>query len=142
MVAVVEPVRWDVLLLGARAAFLVVSFGIAAVAFIRWRRACERDAAHTAGQLASIAGRLAEIEDALARCEPRLQSLTEQAGVPPTQTTASAASANYQVAIRLARSGASAEELMSSCGLSRQEADLVARLHGPQRRPRKSAAVA
>jgi len=34
------------------------------------------------------------------------------------------------MAIRLARSGASREELMQSCGLSQGEAELVQRLHG------------
>lgn len=36
----------------------------------------------------------------------------------------------YEVAARLARSGASVDELMSNCGLSRHEAALLLRLHG------------
>jgi uncharacterized protein DUF2802 len=44
--------------------------------------------------------------------------------------SAAAVTPGYQVAIRLARSGASREELMSGCGLSRGEAELVHRLHG------------
>jgi hypothetical protein len=44
-----------------------------------------------------------------------------------------AASANpptYPIAIRLARSGASPEEIMQSCGITRREAELLKRLHG------------
>ena len=44
--------------------------------------------------------------------------------------TAATVTPGYQVAIRLARSGASREELMSGCGLSRGEAELLHRLHG------------
>jgi len=39
----------------------------------------------------------------------------------------------YPIAIRLARSGASAPELVSTCGISHSEADLVCRLHGAPR---------
>lgn len=37
--------------------------------------------------------------------------------------------AGYELAIRLARSGASVEELRASCGMTRGEAELVLRLH-------------
>ena len=40
-------------------------------------------------------------------------------------------SPGYQIAIRLARGGASREELMAGCGLTLAEAELVRRLHGP-----------
>jgi hypothetical protein len=46
----------------------------------------------------------------------------------PTQPDSSAPRA-YEVAARLARSGASCDELMSACGLSRHEAGLLLRLH-------------
>jgi hypothetical protein len=36
----------------------------------------------------------------------------------------------YDIAARLARNGADAEGLIANCGLSRQEADLMVRLHG------------
>ena len=131
----------DTVLLGARAAFLVFSFALAAIAFTRWRRAAERDTAHTSRQLAVILERLDRIDATLARSEPRLLALAEQLEETP-QSPASAAQSNYQIAIRLARSGATTAELMSGCGLSRQEADLVARLHGQRRSRAGQPAVA
>jgi len=131
----------DTVLLGARAAFLVFSFALAAIAFTRWRRAAERDTAHTSRQLAVILERLDRIDATLARYEPRLLALAEQLEETP-QSPASAAQSNYQIAIRLARSGATTAELMSGCGLSRQEADLVARLHGQRRARAGQPAVA
>lgn len=39
---------------------------------------------------------------------------------------------NYTLAIDLVRQGADATELMRQCGLLREEAELLVRLHGPQ----------
>jgi hypothetical protein len=47
-------------------------------------------------------------------------------------TAAAAPAPGYQIAIRLAKGGASREELISGCGLSIHEAELVHRLHAPQ----------
>ncbi len=128
------------LLLAGRAAFLVFSFIVAAITFTRWRRAAERDTAHTSLQMAAVLERLERLEALGARSEPRLAALGEQierrlaapAGSPQT----------YPIAIRLARAGAEPEELISSCGLTRREAELVARLHGRSsegRRPERPA---
>ena len=54
---------------------------------------------------------------------------------------AGATAPSYQIAIRLARSGAPREELMTSCGLTHQEAELVQRLHAPRRKPKLVAAT-
>jgi len=43
------------------------------------------------------------------------------------------AQSGYPIAIRLARSGASAQELVATCGISANEAELVCRLHGSPR---------
>jgi hypothetical protein len=50
----------------------------------------------------------------------------------PAAAPSQAPSPGYQIAIRLARGGASCEELMSGCGLTLAEAELVRRLHGPR----------
>lgn len=117
------------LLLAGRAAFLVFSFVIAAITFTRWRRAAERDTAHTSEQMTRVLERLERLEALAARSEPRLAALGEQL---ETHLSIGAGSAqmNYPIAIRLARAGAEPEELISSCRLTRQEAELVARLHG------------
>jgi len=50
-------------------------------------------------------------------------------------TPAGGASASaYELAIRLARGGAGVEELVSGCMVSRHEAELTVRLHGPPNR--------
>jgi hypothetical protein len=36
----------------------------------------------------------------------------------------------YDVATRLARNGASVDEMIANCGITRHEAELLARLHG------------
>jgi Protein of unknown function (DUF2802) len=125
------------LLLAGRAVFLVFSFFLAAVSFTRWRRAAERDTAHTAEQLTSVLGRLERLERLLAQNEPRLTALAEQME-SHFESAAGAARENYPIAIRLARAGAEPAELMSNCGLTRQEAELVARLHGRRKDTRGS----
>ncbi len=116
------------LLLAGRATFLVFSFVIATITFTRWRRAAERDTAHTSQQMAAVLERLDRLEAIGARSEPRLAALGEQIEMRLTAPAGSAQS--YPIAIRLARAGAEPEELISSCGLTRREAELVARLHG------------
>lgn len=48
----------------------------------------------------------------------------------------------YELAIRLAQGGASAEELCASCGMTRAEADLVLRLHRAGNSPASSRRLA
>ncbi len=56
---------------------------------------------------------------------------TSSADSPKTKTKSmtNAAPRGYEVAARLARNGASCEELMNTCALSRHEAELLVRLH-------------
>ena len=133
--------RLDVLLLAGRAAFLIFSFVLAAVAFTRWRRAAQRDTAASAANANLILERLAAIEATLAAHETRSAGLAEQLE-RYLHSGATGSSASYRIAIRLARGGASRDELMSSCRLTLQEAELVARLHGPQRSPHREPAAA
>jgi len=136
----------DMALLAGRAAFLVFSFAVAAIAFTRWRRLTEREAQHTASALrqalegiarleqssAGLAAQLSQLESQAAARDVELGALTErlQSLARPENTPSQS---NYDIAIRLARGGAQRDELMASCGLTRQEAELVARLHGPDR---------
>jgi hypothetical protein len=134
-------IPWDLLLVVGRAAFLVVSFLIATVAFTRWRRAAECDTQHTAQQTERVLERLSVLEGLLAAGDARVAALARQLEALAS-TPAPVASGGYQVAMRLARTGASREELMSSCGLTQQEAELIARLHGAAHRPREHSAAA
>jgi chromosome segregation ATPase len=141
----------DQALLIGRAVFLVFCFLIAALAFTRWRKASE----HTTDlffeqnntllkrlsameeQLAATQSQLAEARTEITTIATRTQSLAERLEDSEQRRTSAPAATtapSYQIAIRLAKSGAPREEIMSSCGLSRQEAELVQRLHGSQRK--------
>ena len=116
----------DVMMLIARAVLLIVAFVVAAFTFSAWRRATRLQAEQIASHWESLVGRLNALEtrlEAVAATATRIDERSER------QSHVSSPPADYQVAIRLARGGASREELVSRCGLSLGEADLVRRLH-------------
>ncbi len=130
----------DIALLAGRAVFLVFCFAFAAIAFARWRRASERQTTHFEEVSTVLTARLTQIEQAIGSLQRRLDEMAErQEGEGRRATSTATAAPSYQIAIRLARSGAPREELMSSCGLTRQEAELVQRLHAPARHPKLAA---
>lgn len=133
----------DVALLAGRAVFLVFCFVVAAIAFTRWRRASERLAERFAEANTALIARLTDIEDALGAVHRRLDEMAERQEGEGRRAGAAAgpAAPSYQIAIRLARTGAPREELMTSCGLTHQEAELVQRLHAPRRKPKLVAAT-
>jgi alkylation response protein AidB-like acyl-CoA dehydrogenase len=123
----------EFLLIAGRAVFLVFSFVLAAVSFTAWRRATQRQTAEVLSQSQLVLQRLAELE---ARLDATRSSICEL-GERIDRSAAPAAvqpppSPGYQIAIRLARGGATREELMSGCGLTLAEAELIGRLHGPR----------
>ena len=120
----------DFLLIAGRAVFLVFSFVVAAVSFTAWRRATRRQTAEVLAQSQLVLQRLAELEARVDAARSAVTQLGERLERPAAPAPSSAPSPGYQIAIRLARGGASREELMSSCGLTLAEAELVKRLHG------------
>lgn len=134
-------ISFDVALIAGRAVFLVFCFVLAAFAFTRWRRAVERNAERFAEQNTALLAQLANMEQSLAEAHRKLDALSEHREGESRRVVAGGASTpSYQIAIRMARSGATRDELMTSCGLTRQEAELVLRLHAPARTPRLAAA--
>jgi|SRR5580700_7906083 hypothetical protein len=120
----------ELLLIAGRAVFLVFSFVIAAVTFTRWRRGAQRSSEQLMLQNNLVLERLAAIEERVASANYRVTELaTQLQGELRATATTTDAQPRYQSAIRLAREGASRDELIASCGLSRQEADLVLRVH-------------
>jgi alkylation response protein AidB-like acyl-CoA dehydrogenase len=122
----------EFLLIAARAVFLVFSFLVAAISFTAWRRATRRQTAEVLSQSQIVLQRLAELEarvDATKSAVVALGERLERPGAAPAPSQSP--SPGYQIAIRLARGGASREELMSTCGLTLAEAELVRRLHAP-----------
>jgi len=121
------------LLLAGCGALMVCAFALAAVTFDGWRRATRRQSQHIFSHSESLLQQLTALDarvSATASALRRLDERMERQGQAGTQVRGPAPASGYQIAIRLARTGASREELMSSCGLSLGEADLVRRLHG------------
>jgi hypothetical protein len=122
----------DFLLIAGRAVFLVFSFVVAAISFTAWRRATRRQTAEVLSQTQIVLQRLAELEVRVDATRAIVTALNERLERPAGPVPAAhSPSPGYQIAIRLARGGASREELMSGCGLTLAEAELVKRLHGP-----------
>jgi hypothetical protein len=120
----------EFLLVAGRAVFLLFSFVVAAFAFNSWRRATQAQTDQVLHQTNTVLQRLAELEARVDATKITLSRLGDRLERPAPPAVANASSANYQMAIRLAKGGASREELMAGCGLSLAEAELVQRLHG------------
>jgi hypothetical protein len=122
----------DFLLIAGRAVFLIFSFVVAAISFTAWRRATRRQTAEVLAQSQIVLQRLAALEARVDATRSAVTALGERLDRPvAAPTAAQSPSPGYQIAIRLARGGASREELMSACGLTLAEAELVRRLHAP-----------
>ena len=120
----------EFLLVAGRAVFLLFSFVVAAIAFTSWRRAIQVQTAQVLSQTNTVLQRLASLEARVDATKTTISQLGERLERPALPPTGNGPSASYQMAIRLAKGGASREELMAGCGLSLAEAELVRRLHG------------
>jgi hypothetical protein len=122
--------------------FLLFSFALAAVAFTRWRRATQAHTAQLQANHEVVLQRLADLEARVAATNVAVSHLSERLERPQQLPSAPTTSVpGYQIAIRLAKGGASRDELISGCGLSINEAELVHRLHAPQAVPGKRASA-
>jgi alkylation response protein AidB-like acyl-CoA dehydrogenase len=126
----------DLILVAGRAMFLIFSFVLAAVAFTRWRQAMRELTGQAALQHSVVLQRIADLEARVDATNVSISKLGERIDRPQqlTSRTVAAPLPGYQIAIRLAKGGASREDLVSGCGLSIHEAELVRRLHAPQTR--------
>ncbi|HEY3786329.1 MAG TPA: DUF2802 domain-containing protein [Steroidobacteraceae bacterium] len=121
------------MLVAGRAVFLVFSFIVAAVTFSAWRRASVAQMQQVLAHQDLVLRRLADLEARLDATRTGIAELGERLDRPRhVASSAGAASPGYEIAIRLARGGATREELVSGCGLSLHEAELVWRLHAPR----------
>lgn len=130
----VSPV--DLLLAGC-GTLLVLVFAFAALAFEAWRRATRLQSQHLATHSQTLEQQLSALDarvNAAATAIRRLDERIERQAPPAAPAPGAPAAPGYQIAIRLARSGASCEELVGSCGLTLGEAELVQRLHGLKQR--------
>lgn len=114
---------------------LGLAVGVQAVNLARLRDSARRDVQRLFEQMDLTLGELRDVSTSLAGGleaigELRLRQEGGRAAPAPVPA-APVAARSYDIALRLARSGASREELMSNCGMSRHEAELAVRLHGP-----------
>jgi hypothetical protein len=120
----------------ARAGLLSIALLIFAFAFGRWRRAGRRDMQELFTQIQESRGQthsLAELAQQLAAQVAALQSRIEDR--QQLQLAAGGAVRGYDLALKLARHGADQEDIVSATGVTRHEAQLLARLHNPARSP-------
>ena len=131
----VETSSVELLLLVGRAVFLVFSFILATVAFVRWRRATLAQTEVVLANHTVLLRRLADLETRVDATNVTVSQLLERIRKPQQVASPTpVATPGYEIAIRLAKSGASRDELISGCGLSASEAELAHRLHAPQTR--------
>lgn len=124
----------EVVLMVGRAVLLLLAFAGFAWAFTRWRKAAESDTQRVFEQLDLILGELREVAAQVQANSTQAAPATAAADTAARFAIAPGAGPRgYEVAVRLAKNGASRDELMSSCGISRHEADLLLRLHGGKR---------
>lgn len=131
-----NPSLESILLVG-RATLLVGAFWVFALAFIRWRRTDERQSQELYARLERAFGELRSLHETVTVMNARLESMSERAeseSRTPPVAAAVGAQRGYDLATRLAKNGASPEELVASCGVTRHEAELLSRLHGAKSR--------
>lgn len=119
----------DLLFFAGRAALLVVAFIGFAVAFGRWRRAGTREMQNLLCQLDESRNEtrgLAQLTQGLAAQLAALQqTLEERAQLAQPASNAG----GIDLAVRLARQGSNIDDIVKTCGVTRNEAQLLARLH-------------
>ena len=119
----------------ARAAMLLVAILAFTVAFGRWRRAGRTDMQRvfieleeSRGETRSLAGLAQQLAAQVAALESRLEDRAQLALASSAGTQR-----GYDLALQMARHGASQDDIVSATGVTRHEAQLLARLHNPSR---------
>jgi hypothetical protein len=120
------------------AIILMAAVLIAALFSARLKRAAAAQACEILDKSAKLAEQISELSSVLAATDARLAMLAGRLD-EQSRSTQGTAPTSYNVAIRMARSGASRQELMSTCGVTQQEADLVLRLHASDPNVRSAA---
>jgi len=118
----------------ARAAMLAIALLLFAWAMGRWRRAGKRDMQQLFAELQESRGAthsLAELAQQLAGQVAALESRIEDR--QQLQLASSGGQRGYDLALQMARHGAAQQEIVSATGVTRHEAQLLARLHNPAR---------
>lgn len=128
----IEMSDWVYLL---RAALLLAAFAGFSWALVSSRRQAERANGQIAARLDTALAEIRKLSGQVVVLGGAVETLAVrliQAPAPKQASAPAAASVNtrgYETAIRMARSGATVEEIVASCGTTRAEAKLLRRLH-------------
>ena len=122
---------------GLRALLLLAAFAGFAWALVSARRQAARGNAELAarldtalGEIRKLSGQVTALGGALEAFATRVEQVGAQRPAPvPAPAASSVNTRGYETAIRMARGGASVEEIVASCGTTRAEAKLLRRLH-------------
>lgn len=112
----------------ARAAMLVAAMLIFALALTSWRRAGTRDMQRMFEETRTLQGLAQQLAAQVAALEARIEDGRELAAA-----AAGPSARGYDLALQMARNGASPEEIVNASGVTRHEAQLLAQLHNPPR---------
>jgi hypothetical protein len=123
----------ELLLIAGRSIALIGALALFAWGFIRWRRAIQCDTQRVFEQLDLVRADLLTMKEAMQttalRVDSAAQRIAHDVRVAPAHS-GPATGRGYEIAARLARSGAGKEELVKSCGITAHEAELLVKLHG------------
>lgn len=125
-----SPLVIATLACAAGIALLILGCGAHALLTARRHRTLEREAARQFEQLDLAAGDLKLLCEGIAALDAKLAAVASRVESLARSTPAAGVGRGYGLAVRMARGGAGRDQIVSSCGLGAQEADLVARLHG------------
>jgi hypothetical protein len=131
-----NPETWWLI---ARTALLLFAFVGFAWALLASRREAAMNflrlsaqESRTQAEIQQLAAQLNEVLEQvrdLAMPSPIVTPRPEPVAAPPVSSITPSGARGYEMAIRMARGGASIEEIVASCGTTRSEARLLRRLH-------------
>lgn len=117
----------DWIFFAARAAMLAVALLCFALALGSWRRAGTRDMQKLLAETHALTELSRSLAAHLRALEARLDDQRELAAA------ADPGNRGYELALKMARNGMQAEDIVKASGVTRHEAQLLAQLHNPPR---------
>jgi hypothetical protein len=125
----------ELLLIAGRAVALFVGLMLFAWAFRHWRRSATKDTQRVFEQLDLVRAELLIMKEVMHHAAHRVDSVAHTVTHDTRHPAANTGGVvrGYEIAARMARSGAAKEELIRSCGITSHEAELLIKLHGHRR---------
>jgi hypothetical protein len=121
-----EQNEW--ILLAARIALLAVTLLCFALAFNSWRKSGRRDMQSVIAETRALTELTQRLAAEVAALQGRIEDRRELAAV-----SVGSSQRGYDLALQMARNGLAPQEIANASGVARNEAQLLARLHGPAR---------